>query len=239
MSSTRVLGVRVDCVDMQAVLRRIDAMIESGGTHLVATLNAEFVMRARRDADFARILEMSELCIPDGAGVVWAARRNGCQVESAVAGADLVPQVAAACRDHQRSLFLLGAGPGVAEAAASRLRTTYPGLKVAAHAGSPDPADDAESLAKIGAARPSVLLVAYGAPNQEKWIDRLRDRLNVPVCIGVGGTLDYLAGAVPRAPAFMRRIGLEWLFRLFVQPWRIGRMAVLPVYAIEVMLSRR
>jgi len=119
------------------------------------------------------------------------------------------------------------------------LLAANPGLDIVAHSGSPDPRDDEETLRLIRVQRPAVLLVAFGAPRQEKWIDRMRDQLSVPVCVGVGGAFDYLAGVVPRAPAFMRRGGLEWLFRLAVQPWRIGRMSVLPVFAVRVLLSKR
>jgi len=110
---------------------------------------------------------------------------------------------------------------------------------VAAHSGSPDPSSDAETLALIQGHRPQMLLVAYGHPGQELWIDRMGDRLGVGVAIGVGGAFDYLTGRVPRAPAWMRRAGLEWLFRLIRQPWRIRRMAVLPMYAVRVLRSGR
>ena len=105
------------------------------------------------------------------------------------------------------------------------------------HAGSPSPADDTATIELIRGHGTQVLLVAYGAPGQELWIDRLRDRLCVSVAIGVGGAFDYLTGRVRRAPAWMRRAGLEWLHRLARQPWRIRRMAVLPTYAIKVLRS--
>lgn len=234
-----MLGVRVDCVDMAGALERIGALIDEGGTHLVATVNPEFVMRARRDPEFAQVLERSDLCLPDGSRVVWAARRNGCDLTAPVPGVDLIPQLAAMCLLRDRGLFLLGAAPGVADEVARRLQSAHPGLDIAAHPGSPDRQHDTETLKLIGAQRPAVLLVAFGAPKQEKWIDRMRDRLDVPVCVGVGGAFDYLAGVVPRAPAFMRRAGLEWLFRLLVQPWRIGRMSVLPLFAARVLLSKK
>lgn len=234
-----MLGVRVDCVDMNAALERIESFVDQGGRHLVATVNPEFVMRAADDRDFARVLDSAALCLADGSGVVWAARRQGCSLAGPVTGVDLIPPLAALCAKRGFRLFLLGASAGVAEQLAQRLQAQNPGLHVAAHAGSPDPSADEETLDRLAAERPHVLLVAYGAPRQELWIDRMADRLaGVAVAIGVGGAFDFLTGRVPRAPLWMRRVGMEWLFRLAQQPWRIRRMAVLPTYAVRVLRAR-
>jgi N-acetylglucosaminyldiphosphoundecaprenol N-acetyl-beta-D-mannosaminyltransferase len=235
VKQARVLGVRVDCLDMRATLDRIEQLVAAGGSHTVATVNPEFIMRARRDPEFARVLESADLCLADGTGVVWAARRQGCSMSAPVTGTDLIPSLAALCAKQGFRLFLLGAEPGVAAELAARLRTEHPGLTVAAHAGSPDPSADEETVTLIRAHRAQVLLVAFGAPKQELWIDRLKDRLGVAVGIGVGGAFDYLTGRVPRAPMWMRSAGLEWLYRLLHQPWRVRRMAVLPVYAVKVL----
>ena len=222
---------------MTATVQRIEDLVGAAGSHLVATVNPEFVMRARKDSEFARVLESAALCLPDGTGVVWAARRQGCELREPVAGVDLVRPLAAMCARRGYRLFLLGAAPGVAAELAATLRDANLGLEVAAHAGSPDPSDDVESVHRIHDHRAQVLLVAYGAPTQELWFDRLKDRLGVSVAVGVGGSFDYLTGRVPRPPAWMRRAGLEWLGRLALQPWRIRRMAVLPMYALKVLRS--
>jgi N-acetylglucosaminyldiphosphoundecaprenol N-acetyl-beta-D-mannosaminyltransferase len=235
LKQTRVLGIKVDCLDMPGALEAIEHYVDEGGYHLVATINPEFVMRAQRDARFARVLESADMCLADGAGVVWAARRQGCSIEQAVTGTDLVRPLGALCARRGFALFLLGAADGVAAELASKLAEENPGLKVAAHAGSPDPADDGTTIELIHRHGTEVLLVAYGAPSQEFWIDRLRDRLGIAVAMGVGGAFDYLTGRVPRAPEWMRRAGLEWLHRLARQPWRVRRMAVLPAYAIKVL----
>lgn len=236
-SQARILGVRVDCLDGTQAMEKIKGFAASGRLHQVATVNPEFVMRAQRDPEFARVLDAADLCLPDGTGVVWAARRQGCEIAQPVAGTDLVEPIAAMCRQGGFRLFLLGARPGVAADLAGRLESEHPGLEVAAHAGGPDAAHDAETLPLIEKHRTDVLLVAYGAPSQEMWIDRLRSRLQVSVAMGVGGAFDYLTGRVPRAPAWMRTAGLEWLVRLAYQPWRVRRMAVLPVYAMKVLTS--
>src|ERR1700693_2169962 len=220
---------------MPATLDRIAALVGAGGPHLIATVNPEFIMRARRDPEFAQVLESADLCLADGTGVAGAARRRGCSMSGPVAGTDLISPLAALCAKRGFRLFLLGAAPGVAAELAARLRTTYPQLEVAAHPGSPDPSSDEETLKLIRAHRTQVLLVAFGAPKQELWIDRVKDGLGAVVGMGVGGAFDYLTGRVARAPMWMRRAGLEWLYRLIHQPWRVRRMAVLPVYAIKVL----
>lgn len=220
---------------MTQAIEQIESFIDEGKPRLVVTVNPEFVMRAQQDREFARVLGSAELCLPDGVGVVWAARRQGCTLSGPVAGVDLVGPVAEMCARRGFKLFLLGAAPGVAAELAERLRAARTTLDVASHSGAPDPSQDEETLKLVHEHRTQVLLVAYGAPAQELWIDRLRDRLGVGVAVGVGGAFDYLTARVPRAPAWMRRAGLEWLHRLVRQPWRIRRMAVLPVYAFKVL----
>ena len=217
---------------MESALVSIESMVQEGGHHLVATVNPEFVMRARSDREFARVLESASLCIPDGQGVVWAARRQGCEMSGPVTGVDLIPRLAALCAKRGWRMFLLGAAPGVADELAKRLRAENPELEVEAAA-------DDESAELVRQKRPHVLLVAFGAPRQEMWIDSAARAAGVPVAMGVGGSFDYLTGRVPRAPGWMRRAGLEWLYRLVRQPWRLKRMAVLPGYAIGVITQGR
>lgn len=238
MDSIRVLGVRVDVVDIPGAVETIAGLIAGGGHHLVATVNPEFIMRARADPRFAALLASASLCIADGWGVLWASRRLGRPLPERVAGSDLIAPLAARAAAAGWRVFLLGAAPGVAAAAADRLRTSFPGLLiVGTHAGEAGPQGDAETLALLARERPQLVLVAYGAPKQEYWIARNLAQLPAGVGIGVGGAFDFITGRVARAPAWMRRVGLEWLFRLLLQPWRARRMAVLPRFAIEVMRS--
>ncbi len=224
---------------MPAALDRIEELVDAGGHRMVATVNPEFVMTAQKNRDFARVLESADLCLADGTGVVWAARRKGCTLSAPVTGVDLVPLLAEMCERRRFRLFLLGSAPGVAAELASTLLARHPRLQVTAHPGSPDPASDDETLRLVTRQRPHVLLVAYGAPGQELWIDRVKGRIGDGVAIGVGGAFDYLTWRVPRAPGWVRRAGLEWLYRLIRQPWRIRRMAVLPVYALKVLSSSK
>ena len=239
MDSIRVLGVRVDDLDTEATLDRIEELLAAGGHHLVATVNPEFVMLARRDPAFHRLLDSAALCLPDGWGVTWAARRQGRSLATRVTGVDLIPALAERAAERGWRLFLLGAAPGVAESVAALLRAEHPALAIAgSHAGVAGPEGDEESLRLIAAAHPDIVLVAYGAPRQELWIARNLAHLEAGVGIGVGGAFDYLSGSVRRAPAWMRRAGLEWLYRLLRQPWRARRMAVLPLFALEVLRAR-
>ena len=234
-----LLGVRVDDVTFEEALSVIEGFIREGTPHQVVTVNPEFVMAARRDEEFRRILNAAHLALPDGIGLIWASRLLGRPLRERVAGSDLVPMIAALAAKRGYRLFLLGAAPGVAEEAARRLRQENPGLTIAGtHAGSPAVEEEEEIVALVQAARPHVLLVAYGAPAQDKWIARNLKRLRVPVCMGVGGALDFIAGVAKRAPRWVQRLGLEWLHRLIHQPWRWRRQLALVRFAGLVLRER-
>jgi N-acetylglucosaminyldiphosphoundecaprenol N-acetyl-beta-D-mannosaminyltransferase len=226
----------VDAVTFDEVLGRIETFIADGYPHQVVTVNPEFVMTAQSNADFQNIINTSALALPDGVGVSWASRRLGRPLPERIPGVDLVERLAALSADRGYRLYFLGAMPGVADKAIEMLRVRYPGMVVAGtHAGSPHPEDEADIVTRVRAARPHVLFVAYGAPAQDRWITRNLDRLEVPVCIGVGGSFDYIAGVHPRAPRWLRRLGLEWLHRLITQPRRWRRMLALPRFAWRVL----
>jgi N-acetylglucosaminyldiphosphoundecaprenol N-acetyl-beta-D-mannosaminyltransferase len=222
-----ILGVAVDDVTEEEVLARIAGFIAAGGSHQIATVNPEFVMAARRNAAFRAALAQADITTPDGFGLLLVARWRGTPFRGRVTGVDLVRRIAAVGAARGWSLFLLGAAPGIAERAAAVLQRTYPGLRIAGcYAGSPRAEDEPAIQALVAAARPDVLLVAYGHPAQELWIARNQPQLGVPVAIGVGGVFDYLSGALPRAPTWMRRLGMEWLYRLIRQPQRWRRILV-------------
>lgn len=222
-----ILGVAIDDVLEGEAIERVAGYIAAGGPHHVVTVNPEFVMEARRNAVFRQVLAAADMATPDGFGLLLVARWRGTPLRGRVTGVALAGQIAARAARDGWSIFLLGAAPGVAERAADELERAYPGLRVAGcHAGSPRPADEPGIRALIAQARPDVLLVAYGHPAQDLWIARNQPALGVPVAIGVGGVFDYLAGEVPLAPAWMRRAGLEWLYRLIRQPRRWRRILV-------------
>src|SRR5215212_5194254 len=223
----RILGVAVDNIVEAEAIERIAGFVATGGPHQVVTVNPEFVMEAQRNHAFRRVLAAADMATPDGFGLLLAARLRGEAFRGRVTGVALAELIAAQAAVQGWSLFLLGAAPGVAERAAKALQDKNPGLRIAGcYAGSPRPDQEPELRARIIAARPTVLLVAYGHPAQDLWIARNQPLLRVPVAIGVGGVFDYLAGEAPRAPRWMRQIGLEWLYRLIRQPQRWRRIVV-------------
>lgn len=241
MESLHILGVRVDALTYEMLLQSIERFIGEGTPRQVVTVNPEFVMKAQGDADFRRIINESALSMPDGVGLLWAARLLGKRLPERVTGSDSIWMLAELSARRGYGIYFLGAAPGVAEKAAGILKGRYPGMVVSGtYAGSPSPAEDEEIAAMVKEASPQILLVAYGAPKQDRWIARNINagRIGVPVCIGVGGTFDFVAGVAPRAPVWMRRCGLEWLHRLVTQPWRWRRMLSLPRFAWKVMVSR-
>lgn len=237
--SVRILGVRVDDLTTPETISIIEEYLTEGTPHQGVTVNPEFVMIAQRDETFRAVLEAADLALPDGQGLLWASRILGQRLRERVCGSDLVPCLAALAAKHSYRIFLLGAAPGVAERAAAVLERDNPGLLiVGTYAGSPALEEENEILERIRAAAPDILFVAYGAPQQDLWIHRNLDRLGIPFCMGVGGSLDFIAGVVKRAPLWMRRLGLEWLYRLIRQPWRWRRMLVLPKFALLVLAQR-
>ncbi len=246
--SVEVLGVRVDDVTYSEACEIAAALIRRGGAHQFATVNPEFVMAARRDEEFREVLTATALNVPDGAGVVWAARRRGLQVRERVAGVDLMLKLCDLAARQRRRVFFLGAQPGVAERAAAALVLAYPGLTVAgAYAGSPRREEEMALVARVRAARPQLLFVAYGAPAQDKWLARnlpllapaAADGASGIVGMGVGGAFDFIAGVQKRAPRWVQRANLEWLYRLARQPWRWRRQIALIGFALAVMLESR
>jgi N-acetylglucosaminyldiphosphoundecaprenol N-acetyl-beta-D-mannosaminyltransferase len=231
-----ILGVRVDDVTDAETLVLIERFIEQRGSHQICTVNPEFVMRAQQDAVFREVINQATLCLPDGIGLLWAARRSRHPLRERVAGSDMVVRLAERAAQTGWRLYLLGAAPGVAEQAANVLQARYPSLTIAGmFPGSPSPDEQDAIVERIRAARPDVLFVAFGAPTQDVWIARNQSRLQVPVAMGVGGSLDFVAGVAKRAPRWVQQIGLEWLYRLIREPWRWRRQLALPRFVWQVL----
>ncbi|MFN0072562.1 MAG: WecB/TagA/CpsF family glycosyltransferase [Chloroflexota bacterium] len=239
MSVRWVLGVRVDDVTYREALDEIVRFVRDGGSHMITTPNPEIVMMAQGDPAYCSVLNRAALAIPDGVGLLWAGRFAGLPFRDHVRGTDLILQLASQSALHGHRWFLVGAAPGVADLAAAALIRRVPALKIAGvHSGTSGPEGDNETrtaISSVGGA--DVLLVAYGAPAQELWLDRNLPVIGAAVGIGVGGVFNYLAGVAPRAPAWLRALELEWLHRLLTQPWRWRRQLALPRFVLRVLLA--
>jgi N-acetylglucosaminyldiphosphoundecaprenol N-acetyl-beta-D-mannosaminyltransferase len=239
MRSVEILGVRVDDASNNDLLAYVDAFVACRRPHQIVTLNAKMLVAAHDDPAFRLMLNGADLNVADSAGVSLAARWLRCPLRERVTGSDSIYRLSSHCAARSYRPYYLGAAPGVADSVAAQLAAANTGLQVAgSYAGSPRVEDEDEIIARVHAARPDLLFVAYGVPAEEKWIARNRERLGVPVLIGVGGSFDFVAGVTKRAPAWMRRLGLEWLHRLVREPWRWRRQLALPRFVALVIGQR-
>lgn len=230
-----ILGVRVDAVTMQQAVAVVEKFMDERAGVLVATANAEMIMRATHDAELMRILNSAALVVPDGAGTVWAAHHLGYEMPERVAGYDMAQQLMKNAPAKKRRIYFFGSAPGVADKAKAKAERLYPGIEiVGVRNGFFTEKDEPQIIADIKAAKPDLLLVALGVPKQEKWLAKHLTELDVPVAIGVGGTLDVMAGVMKRAPLWMQKAKLEWLFRGMLQPKRAGRLLALPKFVLKV-----
>jgi N-acetylglucosaminyldiphosphoundecaprenol N-acetyl-beta-D-mannosaminyltransferase len=225
-NSVALLGVPFNNVTMDEAVRIIEEKIESGGCHQVATANVDFLMHAIHDPELQGILCACSLVVPDGMPILWSALLMGSRLKERVCGIDLVPRLAELCARRGYSIYLLGASDKSSQRAAEILQERYPGLRIAGRYSPPvrplEQMNHEEILDRIEIAQPDILLVAFGNPKQEKWLSMHRDRLRVPVSIGIGGSLDMIAGKLARAPRWMQRTGLEWFFRAAQEPRRLA-----------------
>ncbi len=251
----KIAGVPFDPVTYDDVLTAIEEFVAGNNKSYIATPNPEMVIRANEDESFRLVLEGATLAIPDGIGILWAAsylstplpktglgrkwqlysslvsiaiwpRSIRRVLPSRVTGTDLFQKVVATSEEKKWKIFLLGAGPGVAKAAIKKLRQKHPEAElVGCYEGTPNIEDESEIIDEINKAKPDILFVAYGSPDQEYWIHRNLFKLSsVKVAVGVGGAFDFVAGEIRRAPKTMRKLGLEWLWRLMRQPKRHNRI---------------
>lgn len=234
-----VFGVGVDRVDMDRMLLAAEETVLRAEQCSIFAVNPEKIMTAQRNPALRAWLNDSEYLIPDGIGVVVAARMRGMHARERVPGSDLMPRLCELAVTRGYRIFLYGAREQINAAAAHQLANRYPGIKIAGrHHGYVDAEDQDALIAAINAAAPHFLFVALGSPKQEQWIALNRHRLRVNVIQGVGGTFDVIAGAVRRAPPLWIRFHLEWLYRLLVQPSRLRRQSPLFRFALLVLTGR-
>lgn len=229
-----ILGVDVNTENYDELIPKLFQNIDAKKKSLIVAINPEKLMKAKDDPALKALLNRAEFQIPDGIGVIIASKIQKGNITSRVTGVDMMDRIVREAARTGKSIFLYGAKPGVAEAAAAKLIDTYPDLKVA---GTQDgyEKDTSKVIAKINAAQPDILFVAMGSPKQELWIEEHRDNLYPILYQGVGGSFDVLAGNIKRAPAAFQKVGAEWLYRLLLEPSRIKRQMNLPKFLFEII----
>ncbi len=221
-----MLGLPICNVSMQQAIASIDGRIQSGCCYQIATANLDFVRNARKDPELHKVICDCAMVLPDGYPLVLVSKLLGRPLKGRLTGADLTPELAKLSAAKGYRIFLLGSSDENALKAIEILQEQYPGAQFVGHyspAAAPlDKMDNEEIVRRVHVARPDILLVAFGNPKQELWIHRNRERLKVPVSIGIGGTLDMIAGTTRRAPIFMQQLGMEWMWRMLQEPKRLA-----------------
>ncbi|HHV17832.1 MAG TPA: WecB/TagA/CpsF family glycosyltransferase [Thermoanaerobacterales bacterium] len=232
-----IFGILLDRVDYSKACQRVETFLKSYGNRIIVTPNAEIIMAARKAPELKAVLNEADICLPDGIGVVIASRILGKPLTERTTGFDFMMKVLEMADKKELSLFLLGGKPGVAEKAGKKIKMMFPGINIAGfHHGYFK--DEQEIVYQINDKKPDIIVVAMGCPKQEMFMIRNKDKLKFRVAMGVGGSLDVISDTVRRAPVFMQKAGLEWLYRLLTQPSRFKRMSVLPLFLIEIIAYR-
>jgi N-acetylglucosaminyldiphosphoundecaprenol N-acetyl-beta-D-mannosaminyltransferase len=238
--TTSLFGINVSRMDMTATVKYLTNVVHTRTPHQVVTINPIIIMTGLNHPSFMSVLQRAELIVPDGAGVVWAARHIGKPVAERVTGFDLLHQLMEAGNEHKWRIYLLGASPTTIQEAYTRLSQQYPSVQFVGYRdGFFGEAEDVEVLASIKQANPDILFVGRSTHTQEPWIDRYRAELGIPIMMGVGGSFDVISGSLKRAPLIFQKLQLEWLFRLILQPWRCKRMLDLPKFVWKVLRNSK
>lgn len=232
-----VMGLKFDNMTMDEALSRAEALLRGEKAAYVVTPNAEIAYEALHDVQLREMLNGADLMLPDGAGVVLASKLLRTPVKQKVAGVDFAAGLLGILERNGQSLYLLGGKTGIGELAAQKMLEAHPQLRIAGIADGYFQ-DEAPVIAKINASGADALFVCLGAPKQERFMVQHQQELHVHLMAGLGGSLDAFAGTVQRAPAWMIRLNLEWLYRLIREPKRFRRMLRLPKYLWAVMLKR-
>ncbi len=242
IATSRVWGIPLANLTLTETVAAISDLIEARRPSYFITANTHYAMLTEQHPDLPEINAGAALILADGAPLVWASRRNGSPLKERVAGSDLIFELSAEAARKGYRLFLLGGADGVAEEASRRLRDRYPGLQVAGIEcppfREPTPEEELAMIDRIRAANADILFVAFGQPKGERWIAKHLSRLGVPISVQVGASLDFAAQRVRRAPRWMQKTGLEWAFRLGLEPRRLFARYAQNAWFIVRMISR-
>lgn len=236
MESAKILGVDISQVTMEEVLEEVRKWLKNGvKKRFVVTPNPEILVLAQKDPELKRILNRADLALPDGVGVVWAAKFLGKPLKERVTGVDLLENLCRLAQKEGFTIGLIGGRPQVAVKTAECLQKKYPGLRVVL---AQEEWNNNSTIQQFSNLTIDLLFVAFGAPKQEKWISQNLEKLPVKVAIGVGGAFDFISGQVRRAPKWLQRLGLEWFYRLIRQPWRARRQLALGKFVLLVLKEK-
>ncbi len=234
-----ILGIPFDYIDMEDAVERAKKYAVGDRLRFIFTPNPEMVMTAQKDEELKKALHTADMLIPDGVGIVIASKLYGSSLPERVAGFDLMSEIIAWGAHKGWTFYLLGGKPGISDRAKSNLEKAFPNIKIVGTHNGYFKDSEEEVIAHINLCRPNIILVGMGVPLQEKWIFRNRWNLKANLAMGIGGSLDILAGKARRAPKIFIRLGLEWLYRLIREPWRIKRMSSLPMFLIKVIMETK
>lgn len=239
-NEVRILDIPFNSVNMKEAVERAKRFAVGDRFRYIFTPNPEIVMISRKDEELKKALLSADMLVPDGIGIVIASGFYGERLPERVAGFDLTTELIEVAAQRGWSFFFLGGKPGINEKARKRLEKKYPNIRIVGyHHGYFNEDEEEEIITHINLCNPNILLVGMGAPRQEKWIFKNRKKLKANLAIGVGGTLNIFAGAAIRAPKIFRMLGLEWFFRLILEPWRIKRMSLLPMFLVRAFLEAK
>ena len=240
-NKVRILGIDVDNIDVNEAGQITKKLIESSNKtcKVIVAPNTEFIMMAQKDEEFYNILRVADLATPDSVGVMIGSKLQKKPLKQRIPGQMYFRKVLEVGEKEGWTFYLLGGKDDVPALAAENVKKIYPNIKIVGyHEGFFDKDSEEDVIAEINKLQPNVLFVAMGAPIQEKWIAKHKDVLKVDVAAGQGGTFDYEAGKIKRAPVIFQKLGIEWFWRLILQPSRIFRMIVLPIYLMKIVFTK-
>lgn len=238
--TANILGVPIDAVSLESAMDKVKGFLKESGCNMITTPNTEIVMEAHGDEEVQKVLMASDLCIPDGIGLIYASKIQKLGLIERVPGVDLMRKILEYANENEKFIYILGGKPGVAEIACENIKKTFNSIRIVGyHDGYFKEEDEEGIINRINHLKPDILFVALGAPRQEKWIYKNKSSLNVKIAMGVGGSVDIWAGTARRAPKAFQKLGLEWFYRLIKEPWRYKRMLALPKFMLKVVLERK
>ena len=231
-NKVRILSVQVDNFNTNEAIKRIEVLIKEGKPQFVVTPNVDHIVKLQNDTEFRQIYENASLVLADGMPLIWASKFLGTSLKEKISGSDLFPKLCKVAAEKGYKLFFLGGRQGAAAKAADVLKAKYPAIQIVGVYCPPfefenDEVENKKIVEMIKTAKPDILFVGVGSPKQEKWIYKHKDEYQVPVSIGIGATFDFVSGMLKRAPVWMQKSGLEWFWRLMMEPKRLCKRYLL------------